>query len=110
MRKGRFTEEQMVAIIREADCEPVSAVSKRHGISEQTTIDVDGRIRSPSHSEVAPCVRRSAEIRAPGPEGTYSPVHRVSDTPTVALPQRISYVAIHARSAKAKPVHAMLAR
>jgi hypothetical protein len=35
MRKGRFTEEQMVAIIREEDCEPVSAVAKRHGISEQ---------------------------------------------------------------------------
>ena len=36
MRKGRFTEEQMVAIIREGDREPVSAVAKRHGISEQT--------------------------------------------------------------------------
>ena len=35
MRKGRLTEEQMVAIIREADREPVSAVSKRHGVSEQ---------------------------------------------------------------------------
>jgi len=36
MRKGRFSEEQMVAIIREADRDPVVAVAKRHGISEQT--------------------------------------------------------------------------
>ena len=36
MRKGRFPEEQMVAIIREGNRDPVAAVAKRHGISEQT--------------------------------------------------------------------------
>jgi transposase-like protein len=36
MKKSRFSEDQMVKILREADIGPVSEVAKKHGISDQT--------------------------------------------------------------------------
>ena len=36
MRKSKFTDEQIVGILGEADRDPVPTVAKRHGVSEQS--------------------------------------------------------------------------
>ena len=36
MKKARFSEEQMVTILREADQRPIADVAKKHGVSDQT--------------------------------------------------------------------------
>lgn len=36
MKKSRYSDEQIVQILREADKDPVAELAKRHGVSEQS--------------------------------------------------------------------------
>lgn len=36
MKKNRYSDEQIVRILREADKDPVPEIAKRHGVSEQS--------------------------------------------------------------------------
>lgn len=57
MRKTRFSDEQIVAILREADRDPVAAVAKRHGVQR-------------------PRERRGGALRCVGPPRPAPSLHR----------------------------------
>ena len=52
MKKTRFTDEQMVTILREADTKPVPDVAKKHGVSGQTIYSWRKHVGSVAPSDV----------------------------------------------------------
>ena len=45
MRKSRFTDQQVVKMIREADRDPIVEVAKRHGIQRTDNLHVSQAVR-----------------------------------------------------------------
>ena len=53
MRKTRFSEEQMVTTLPDADQRPMAEVAKKHGVSEQTIY----AWRNPIRAKILPTCR-----------------------------------------------------
>jgi transposase len=64
MKKSRFTEKQIVGILRETDGDTVATVTKRHGVSEHAIYTWKKRFGSFQPSDVRPAEAACAGERA----------------------------------------------